>query len=86
MRKREGITVLKRISVVLCRFKHRFGIDLLLLVLLYCKKIVFVIPLIITQRKSLTICRQTDRQMDIVNSEYYFRFNFANQLRTALDT
>ena len=39
MRKREGITVLKRISVVLCRFKHRFGSDLLLLVLLYCKKL-----------------------------------------------
>ena len=38
MHKREGITVLKGISVVLCRFKHRFGSDLLLLVLLYCKK------------------------------------------------
>ena len=38
MRKREGITVLKCISVVLCRFKDRFGSDLLLLVLLYCKK------------------------------------------------
>ena len=37
MRKREGITVLKRISVVLCRFKHRFGSDLLLLVVLYSK-------------------------------------------------
>ena len=80
MRKREGITVLKRISVVLCGFKQRFGSDLLL------QKIVFVIPLIITQRKPLIICRQTDRQMDIVNSEFYFRYNFANQLRTALDT
>ena len=28
MHKREGITVLKRKSVVLCRFKHRFGSDL----------------------------------------------------------
>ena len=40
MRKREGIIVLKRIAVVLCRFQHRFGSDLLLLVLLYWKKIV----------------------------------------------
>ena len=46
---------------------------------LCCKKIVFVIPLIITQRKPLTICQQMDRQMDIVNSEFYFHFNFANQ-------
>ena len=38
MRKREGITVLKRIFVVLCRFKLRFGSDLLLLVVLYCNK------------------------------------------------
>ena len=37
MRKREGITVLKLISVVLCRFKHRFGSDLLLLVLYIAK-------------------------------------------------
>ena len=27
----------------------------------------------------MAICRQTDRQMDIVNSDFYFRFNFANQ-------
>ena len=34
---------------------------------------------IITQRKPLTICLQTDRQMDFVNSEFYIRYNFANQ-------
>ena len=34
MRKREGITVLKRISVFLCHFKHRFGSILLLLVVI----------------------------------------------------
>ena len=71
MRKREGITVLERISVVLCRFKHRqwFAIAYILC----CKNL-----LIITQRKPLTIRQQMDRQMDIVNS-VYFRFNFANQ-------
>ena len=37
MRKREDVTVLKRISVLLCRFKPRFACDLLLLVVLYCK-------------------------------------------------
>ena len=37
MRKREGITVLKRISVVLCHFTYRFGSILLLLVVLNCK-------------------------------------------------
>ena len=37
MRKREDITVLKHISVLLCRFKPRFACDLLLLVVLYCK-------------------------------------------------
>ena len=34
---------------------------------------------IITQRKPLKTCRQMDRQMDIVNSEFYLHYNFANQ-------
>ena len=36
-RERDVNTVLKRISVVLCCFKHRFGSDLLLPVVLYCQ-------------------------------------------------
>ena len=45
-----------------------------MLVVSYCKNLVFffVIPLIITQRKPLIICWQTDRQMDIINPEFYF--------------
>ena len=39
MRKSESITVLKRIYVVLCRFKHIFSSDLLLRMVLYCKKL-----------------------------------------------
>ena len=78
MHKREGITVSKCISVFLCRFRPRFACDLFLLVVLYCKHL-FLIPLIITQRKLLTICWLTDRQMDIINPEFYFRYNFANQ-------
>ena len=31
----------KRISIFLCRFKHRFACDLLLLVVLYCKHLFF---------------------------------------------
>ena len=37
MRKREVNTVLKCISVFLCRFKHRFGSDLPFPVVLYCQ-------------------------------------------------
>ena len=78
MRNWEGSTVLKHISVYLCRFKHRFGSHLLLPVVLYCKYLFFEIPLIIMQRKPLTICWQMYRQMDILNPEFYFRVNFAN--------
>ena len=31
-----------------------------------------------TQRKPLTICWQTDRQMDLFNPEFYFCFSFDN--------
>ena len=80
MRKREGITLLKCISVFLYRFKHRFGSDLLLLVVLYCKYLFLKYHLsYIMQGKPLTICWQRDRQMDILNLDFYFRFNFANQ-------
>ena len=78
MRKREGITVLKCISV----FCVVLNLDLLVICFClwyYIANICFLIPLIITQRKPLTICWQTDRQMDIVNPESYFRYNFANQ-------
>ena len=44
----------------------------------------FVITLITRQRKPLIICRQRDRQMDIVNPEFYFRFNFDDTCRYAL--
>ena len=39
MLKREGKTVLKRVSAVLCRFKYSLGSDLLLLMVLYCKRL-----------------------------------------------
>ena len=32
----------------------------------------------VTQRKPLTICWQTDRQMDLFNPEFYFCFSFDN--------
>ena len=62
MLKREGITVLKRISAVLCPFKYSFGSDLLLLVVsivntCFCNK---------TYNAKDTIGNVlTDRQMDI---------------------
>ena len=67
-----NITVLKCIPVLLCRFKHKFGSDFLMLVVSYCKHLFFVIPLIIMQRKPLIICWQTGRQMDIINPAFYF--------------
>ena len=72
MRKWEGIAVLKRIYVVLCHFKRRFGSILQHAIAcgIILQTFVFVITLIIMQRKGLTICRQTDRQMNIVNPEF----------------
>ena len=52
-----------------------------MLVVSYCKHLFFVIPLIITQRKPLIICWQTDRQMNIINPEFYF----CQSVPTALD-
>ena len=40
--------------------------------------LVFVITLVVTQRKPMTICLQTDRQMDLFNPEFYFCFSFNN--------
>ena len=45
----------------------------------YIANICFLIPLIITQRRPLATCWQTDRQIDILNWEVYFRYKFANQ-------
>ena len=52
MLKREGSTVLKQVSAVLCCFRKLIA----LVAIHYCKHLVFVIKLMITQMKLLTIC------------------------------
>ena len=73
---REGITVLKRISVFLSCFKLRFTSDLLLLVVLYRKHLFFNTTY---HSAKETIDNMLTDRWTSVNPEFYFRYDFANQ-------
>ena len=78
MLKRDGITVFKCficifgviLNTALVWFAIAHGIML---------QTLCVITLIITQKKPLAICWQTDKQMVIVNAEFHFCLNIDNR-------
>ena len=60
-------------SLVLCPFKHRFGSDLLLLVVLYCKHNYFCNITLHNAKETI------DNMLTSGQTDFYFHFNFANQ-------